>query len=133
MDVTVQIKPILASLLLAAGDADATKLPAAPTSAWSAQWIGPAEAGPNTWTCYRKSFVLQRVPATAPTRIAVDSKYWLWVNGQLVVREGGLKRGPTPTDTYYDALDLAPALVKGSNTVAVLVWYFRQTGILPQP
>jgi hypothetical protein len=30
--------------------------------------------------------------ATAMTKIAVDSKYWLWVNGQLVVREGGLKR-----------------------------------------
>ena len=102
-----------------------------PASGWSAQWIGssPAPAGrKNLWTCYRKSFDLSKKPAVAPARIAVDSKYWLWVNGQLVVREGGLKRGPTPGDTYFDEVDLAPQLRQGSNTVAVLVWYFGKEG-----
>jgi alpha-L-rhamnosidase len=64
----------------------------------------------------------------ALTRIAVDSKYGLWVNGELVVREGGLKRGPTPSGTYFDELDLAPHLLKGTNTVAALVWYFGKDG-----
>ncbi|MFJ3804308.1 discoidin domain-containing protein [Streptomyces sp. NPDC090088] len=62
------------------------------------------------------------------TQIAADSKYWLWVNGTLVVFEGQLKRGPNRTDTYYDELDLAPYLTSGTNTVALLVWYFGKQG-----
>jgi len=95
---------------------------------WSAKWIGPEKAEVNTWICYRKSFEIGSVPAVAAARIAVDSKYWLWINGKLVVREGGLKRGPTPNDGYYDALELAPHLKKGHNTIAVLAWYFGKQG-----
>ena len=54
-------------------------------------------------------------PEKAVAQIAVDSKYWLWINGQLAVFEGGVKRGPTPKDTYYDEVDLAPFLQKGKN------------------
>jgi alpha-L-rhamnosidase len=63
-----------------------------------------------------------------PVRIACDSKYWLWVNGRLAVFEGQLKRGPTPSDTYYDEVDLAPHLRAGSNTLVVLVWYCGKHG-----
>ncbi len=87
-----------------------------------------AKADVNLWTCFRKSFALAEAPKSAIARIAVDSKYWLWVNGQLVVREGGLKRGPNPQDTYFDAVDLAPHLRKGDNTIAVLAWYFGKDG-----
>ena len=45
-------------------------------------------------------------------RIACDSKYWLWINGDLVVFEGQLKRGPTPSDTYFDEIDLSQKLKK---------------------
>ncbi len=90
---------------------------------WQAQWIGLDDASAvNTWTCFRKQFELTESPAAAVARIACDSKYWLWINGELVVFEGQLKRGPTPRDTYYDAVDLAPHLKKGTNTIAVLVW-----------
>lgn len=82
----------------------------------------------NLWTCFRKSFSLTSVPSSAPARIAVDSKYWLWVNGTLVVREGGLKRGPNPQDTYFDVVDLAPYLISGQNQIAVLAWYFGKDG-----
>ncbi|MCB1134258.1 MAG: alpha-L-rhamnosidase N-terminal domain-containing protein, partial [Verrucomicrobiae bacterium] len=95
-------------------------------------WQGVQAAGggaqPNLWTCYRKSFELAGKPATAPARIAVDSKYWLWVNGELVVREGGVKRGPNPQDTYFDVVDLAPHLVQGRNQIAVLAWFFGKDG-----
>jgi len=95
---------------------------------WSAQWIGPDSAGSNTWLCFRKSVSFKEVPATLSARIAVDSKYWLWLNGRLVVFEGGLKRGPTPEDTYYDRVELAPYLKRGVNTIAVLVWYWGKDG-----
>ena len=82
----------------------------------------------NLWTCYRKKFALTEVPATAIARIAVDSKYWLWINGRLAIYEGGLKRGPTPRDTYLDRVDLAPYLQKGENTIAVLAWFWGKEG-----
>ena len=97
---------------------------------WKAQWISTMEcqSASNTWLAYRKTVDLRTKPEKAVARIAVDSKYWLWINGQLVVFEGGLKRGPNPTDTYYDEVDLAPFLKTGKNTVAVLVWYFGKDG-----
>jgi alpha-L-rhamnosidase len=105
-----------------------------PASSWSAKWIGamPAAAAPakphNLWSGYRKEFSLSGKPNSAVARIAVDSKYWLWVNGVPVVREGGLKRGPTPKDTFFDEIELAPHLRKGTNAVAILVWYFGKEG-----
>jgi hypothetical protein len=98
------------------------------TTNWSAHWIGSTASYTNLWLCYRKTFSLPSQPASAVARIATDSKYWLWVNGQLTVREGELKRAPNPTDTWYDQIDLAPLLQPGSNTLAVLQWYFGKSG-----
>lgn len=59
---------------------------------------------PGMWLCYRTNLYLDKLPSTVDLQIAADSKYWLWVNGDLQVREGGLKRGPNPQDTYCDEL-----------------------------
>lgn len=87
-----------------------------------------SQSAANTWLGYRREFQLDAVPAPSKIRIAVDSKYWLWVNGELAVFEGGLKRGPNPTDTYYDEVDVARYLKAGDNVIAVLVWYFGKDG-----
>ncbi len=84
--------------------------------------------GSNQWICYRKTMHLAEAPTQAMARIAVDSKYWLWINGEPVVFEGQLKRGPTPNDTYFDRVDLTKHLRTGDNTIAVLVWYFGKEG-----
>ena len=98
-------------------------------SAWTANWIWQSGSGPaNTWMAFRKTFTLTTVPASAIANIGVDSKYWLWINGQLAVFEGGLKRGPTPNDTYYDSVDIAKYLQTGANTIAVLVWFWGKSG-----
>ena len=96
---------------------------------WQSSLISAGvEARPNQWSAFRREFSLNSVPTRAVARIAVDSKYWLWINGELVIREGGLKRGPTPTDTYFDEVDLRPHLRPGRNMVAVLVWFFGKDG-----
>jgi len=109
---------------------------------WQASWIGAAadadEATPpkmesnkevtNQWSCFRKTIHLDNAPQQAVVRIAVDSKYWLWINGEMVVFEGQLKRGPTQEDTYFDRVDLTKHLQKGDNTIAVLAWYFGKHG-----
>jgi len=98
---------------------------------WNAQWISvdPLELkGFNQWICFRRAVTLDEKPASARARIAADSKYWLWINGTLVVHEGQLKRGPTPNDTYFDEIDLVPYLRTGENTLALLLWYFGKEG-----
>ena len=85
--------------------------------------ITSADSGPvapNKWIAFRKDFSLKSVPKSALARIAVDSKYWLWINGELVVFEGQLKRGPNPSDSYFDEVDIAPYLKKGENKLALL-------------
>ena len=66
-------------------------------------------------------------PGSAQLRIAADTKYWLWINGELIVREGGLKRGPNPTDSYCDLLKVVPNLKFGKNEATILVQYYGQS------
>jgi alpha-L-rhamnosidase len=95
---------------------------------WAANWIWQAADGPqNAWMCFRKTVTLAAAPARAPIRIAADTKYWLWINGELAVFEGGLKHD-LPSGAYYDSLDLARYLKAGTNTIAALVWYFGKDG-----
>lgn len=97
--------------------------------------LAPAKAGgndgANQWICYRKTITLDQPTQSADSalaKISADSKYWLWINGKLIVFEGQLKRGPNPNDTYYDVVDLKPHLVEGENTIAALLWYFGKHG-----
>lgn len=94
------------------------------------KWIVPfgTQNLPNSWYAFKKTTFVERVPEKAVARIAVDSKYWMWINGNLVVFEGALKRGPNATDTYCDKIDIAPFLKNGENTIALLVWYFGKDG-----
>lgn len=98
--------------------------------AWRAKWINTenCQSKTNTWLCFRKQINLKDIPNVLNARIAADSKYWLWINDTQVVFEGGVKRGPNPTDTYYDEVDIAPYLKEGDNVIAVLVWHFGKNG-----
>lgn len=97
---------------------------------WKGQWITSFEQQneTNNWTAYQKSFQLNDVPNEALAKIACDSKYWMWINGEMAVFEGQLKRGPSPDDTYYDEVDIAPFLKQGKNVISILVWYFGKDG-----
>ena len=97
---------------------------------WQGHWIAPQDQSDtlNAWTVYRKDFNLaSEIDDTLISQIAVDSKYWLWVNGKLIVRNGGLKRGPTPNDTYFDNVKIS-SLSKGDNSIVLLVNYFGKDG-----
>ena len=105
------------------------------------QWIWQEADGPsNTWMSFRKSITIDEVPNIVEAKISVDSKFWLWINGKLVRFEGGLSRGPsqagvwdrkqkiTPTNSWYETINIQPYLQKGNNTIAILVWYWgRET------
>ena len=95
---------------------------------WDANWIWQNTDSPqDTWMNFRKKVSLTSVPQKAVARISAESKYWLWINGKLVVFEGQLKRDMM-NKTYYDEIDLAPYLVAGENTIAASVWYWGKDG-----
>ncbi len=100
------------------------------------KWIWTSDApSEGQWINLRKTFTLSALPKSATARISVDSRYWLWINGEMAVYEGQLKMGPDQHSRYYDKVDLTPYLKKGENTVAVLAcyWGFRSASAVPAP
>lgn len=111
---------------------------------WQAQWIWQAEDGPdNAWVAFRKEVTIAQVPEKVIANISADSKYWLWINGELAVFEGSVARGSgmakpwkrkkemwldpaetKPSNTWYEEVDITPYLKSGENTFAVLAWYW---------
>ncbi len=83
---------------------------------------------PDTWLRARTQVKLDAPPATFPLTIAADTKYWLYVNGVMAVREGGLKQGPTPTGVYADTVDIARFLKAGDNVIALELWHLGKEG-----
>ena len=70
---------------------------------------------------FRRSFELDTVPEVVPSRIWVDGRYVLRVNGEEV------GRGPVraePRSAHYDVMDLAAHLRTGTNVVSVTARHF---------
>lgn len=44
---------------------------------------GKEPAAPGTWWCFRNTVTLDETPRSLELRLAADTKYWLWVNGEL--------------------------------------------------
>lgn len=103
---------------------------------WQAKYIWIDESNiteenkANKWICFRKEFTIDSTKNTKNSiaRIAADSKYWLYINGKIVIQEGGLKRSEKTNSTYYDEVNIGKYLNKGKNVISVLVWYFGKTG-----
>lgn len=92
---------------------------------WHGNYIWDGSTDNNTWMCFRKKVNLkQKDIENVIAQIAVDSKYWLYINSEMVIREGALKRGENRNSIYYDEVDLTKYLHEGENTIAVLVWYW---------
>ncbi|MDF2924170.1 MAG: alpha-L-rhamnosidase [Paenibacillaceae bacterium] len=94
---------------------------------WKGQWIWSAEgeASPrNEWRCFRKSFQVaeEQAGSHASLRLTADSRYVLYVNGDLV------GRGPVrswPFKLAYDQYEVGHLLRPGKeNTIAVLVMHY---------
>ena len=92
-------------------------------------WIWPnAVSTPNTRANFFFEADVAIVPPTAPLEIGCETKYWLFVNGEPVVFDGGLFRESARGQGYFDFVDLAPYLRAGKNRVTVHVWYYGNGG-----
>ncbi|AWB65464.1 glycoside hydrolase [Saccharobesus litoralis] len=110
---------------------------------WQAQWIWSNKGGsvPNSWVAFRKDVTIDNLDQQAKAYISADTKYWLWINGEMVVFEGGFTGGPSPvrpspridnyviaSNKYYDTIDISQYLKQGKNTIAALTWYWGDNG-----
>ncbi len=93
---------------------------------WSAKWIWDKNnlTEKNVWMSFNKKVIIGNVPDELIAHISADSKYWLYINGETVVFEGSVKRGPDKNSGYYDSIDIAPYLRKGENSISALVWFW---------
>ena len=93
---------------------------------WTAKWIWDKDnlTEKNVWMSFYKNVTLESKPEELIAHISADSKYWLYINGETVVFEGSVKRGPTKNSGYYDSIDVAPYLKKGENSICALVWFW---------
>ncbi|WP_159501741.1 hypothetical protein [Microbacterium sp. 18062] len=95
-------------------------------SSWRGEWITAddiPEPGRLHRVGFRREIELDSVPGTLPVRITADARYVLWVNGSEI------GRGPVrsqPARWTYDEHDIAPALRRGRNAIAVLVTYYGE-------
>ncbi len=90
-------------------------------------WAGKSEEA-NKRVNFRCRFFLKEVPSAAILKTGSETKYWLFVNGQLAVFDGGLFRESKPGCGYYDETDIASYLKSGENEIIWHVWYFGNGG-----
>ncbi len=93
---------------------------------WTAKWIWDKDnlTEKNVWMCFCKKIDIEKVPEELIAHISADSKYLLYINGENVVYEGSVKRGPNKNSGYYDSIDIAPYLKNGENSICALVWFW---------
>lgn len=93
-------------------------------SSWKANWIWDrgTEKPENYWLCFRYTFSLNTHFDKAIIRISADSRYTLYINGNLI------GKGPErswPFKQIFDSYrEPEKVLKKGENVIAVLVNHF---------
>jgi len=94
-----------------------------------AEWIWAADnTAKDQKAVFRRKIFLPAVPKTAWAFIACDTKFWLWINGEMVVFEGGVFRESRPGCGYAERVDMVPYLKMGENVIAALVWFYGNGG-----
>ena len=94
---------------------------------WTGQWIWTKSCSEDSYVAFRKTFTLDEAVESATAYISAVDKYVLWVNGEMLVLDGSLKRGPTPYDSYYDSIKITN-LQKGENVIVLLVAFNGRSG-----
>lgn len=102
---------------------------------WRGRWIWDRAPEETHWwhqtdaeshyVYLRKTFELPTLLRRAPARVTCDSRYALFLNGQLV------GRGPVRSEPEllgWDEVDLAPSLVPGANVLVALCRYYGTAG-----
>lgn len=82
----------------------------------------------NDWVVFRKKFILDELKEKVIAKIAVDTKYYLYINKEIIVFDGGLNWGPFDNAGYYDVVDIAEHLKTEENEIFLVCWYWGNEG-----
>ena len=98
---------------------------------WNAQWITHPDGPRREFGVFhfRKTFRLEKVPASFVIHASGDNRYELYVNGARVLA------GPQRGDLFhwrYETLDIAPQLKAGKNVLAAVVWNYAAQAPMAQ-
>ena len=92
-----------------------------------AKWIWhPTEANSDTYIEFFASCELKN-SQEAILRIAADSDYSFYVNGQLAASG---QYNDYPHSRAYDEVDISKYLSPGENTVGICVWYIGDSNFM---
>ena len=83
-------------------------------------WFSP-ECKPDEYIQATETLSLSALPGSAILRIAADSDYTVFVNGQLAAFG---QYANYPFHRFYDEVDILPYLQIGCNELSVLGWYY---------
>ena len=83
-------------------------------------WFSP-ECKPDEYIQAAETLSLSALPGSAILRIAADSDYTVFVNGQLAAFG---QYANYPFHRFYDEVDILPYLQIGYNELSVLGWYY---------
>lgn len=98
-------------------------------SFFPAKWIWTSDnKAKDQKVVFRKKFTVTCIAEEVWAHIACDTKFWLWINGKMVVFEGGVFRESRPGCGYAERVNLAPYLQEGENILAALVWFYGNGG-----
>lgn len=93
------------------------------------KWIWSSESFEKN---QRANFLFKKqiteIPEKINLYIGCETKYRLFVNGEMVVHDGGLFRESAPGCGYYDTVDITPFIRSGENEITVQVWYYGNGG-----
>ena len=92
-------------------------------------WIWESvEQKNNEWIMFYKTFSVNQI-GTFFLDIAVDTRYFLWINDQVCVWDGGLFRDAYCKNSgFCDRVDISEFLRKGINEMKILVWHYGNGG-----
>ncbi|MBE6610818.1 MAG: hypothetical protein E7634_09145 [Ruminococcaceae bacterium] len=93
------------------------------------KWIWPSEAfEKNQRADFQFDITVEKKPESITLNIGTETKYWLFVNGDLAVFDGGLFRESAPGCGYYDKVDISERIRLGQNRISISVWYYGNGG-----
>ncbi|MDX2190242.1 MAG: alpha-L-rhamnosidase C-terminal domain-containing protein [Bacteroidota bacterium] len=92
------------------------------------KWITASDfvSQQEAYISFKKQSNIDIIPKNLIIKIAAETHYWLWINDSLLVRNGGLLHPTCPNCINYDEVNISPYLRKGTNIIAVLLYYSKR-------
>lgn len=94
----------------------------------NSKWIWSEKRHKNQRVHFFFNSNITELPKKAIVNIGCETKYYMFINGEYAVFDGGIFRESSTGNGYYDTVDIARFLKIGHNEVNVSVWYYGNGG-----